>query len=115
LLTEKDEVLKCSYEWQVGDPKSDSWAGNLSDELEIALGHVSLDRDGRDLKNRCQIIKTRRNDIKRRSNRERMKCKMTLVSYQNIKEEWEREIYMYIYVIRMKEMGKDDLDWEFRN
>jgi hypothetical protein len=22
---------------------------------------------------------------------------------------------MYIYVIRMKEMGKDDLDWEFRN
>jgi hypothetical protein len=33
LLMEKDEFLKCYYEWQVGNPKCDSWASILCDEL----------------------------------------------------------------------------------
>jgi hypothetical protein len=47
---------------------------------------------GGDLKNICQIIKTRCNDIQRQSNREKMKDKKYLVSYWNVKQKWGREM-----------------------
>jgi hypothetical protein len=74
-------------ERRVGNPKHDRWARNLSEEFyRTSLGHNWLDRDGSDLKNTCQIIKTRRNDIKRQSNREKMKEKTFLASYWNTKQ-----------------------------
>jgi hypothetical protein len=44
---EKDKMLQSCYEWQAGNPKCDSWARNLSDELyKIGLGYIPLKRDG---------------------------------------------------------------------
>ena len=42
----------------------------------------------------CQIIKTRRNDIQRQS--EKIKEKKSLVSFWNMKLEWGRKMYTYI-------------------
>jgi hypothetical protein len=86
---EKDELLKCWYQWQVGNLKFDGCARNLSDKLyKIGLGYIWLDRHGRNLKNICQIIKTRCNDIHRQSNREKINENKSVISYWNMKQEW---------------------------
>jgi hypothetical protein len=86
LLMEKDELLKCCYELQVGNLKCDGCPRHLSNKLyKIGLGCICLDRHGRDLKNIRQIIKTSCNDIRRQSNREKMKDSKVLVSYWNMK------------------------------
>ena len=69
---EKDELLNYCNETQVGNPKSDSRVRKRSDE--IGLEYIWSDREGRDLKNTCQIIRTRSNDIQRQS--EKMKEKI---------------------------------------
>jgi hypothetical protein len=63
---EKDDLLKCSYEWQSENLKWDGCTRNLSDELyKFGLGYLWLDRHGRYFKNMCQVNNTRCNNIKR--------------------------------------------------
>jgi hypothetical protein len=65
--------------------------GTYNDELfKIQRGYIWLDRNGRSIINICQIIKTRFNDIQRQSKREKMKQRISLVSYWSTKQEWER-------------------------
>jgi hypothetical protein len=45
-----------------------------------------------EFENLCQIIKTRRNDIQRQS--EKVKEKTSLVSFWNMKQEWGRKMYI---------------------
>jgi hypothetical protein len=91
LLMEKEELLKCNYEWQAENLKCDGCTRNLSDKLyKFGLGYLWLDRHGRDFKNICQINNTRCNDIKRQPNREKLKEKKSLVSCWNMKQEMGR-------------------------
>lgn len=108
VLIEKDELLKCCYEWQVGNPKCGSWTRNLRDDLyKRGLVYLWLDRD---LKNVCQIIKTRSHDTKRKSKTEKTK-KNSLTAYWNTTQEWRTEMYID-NIIRKKELGQHGLDWE---
>jgi hypothetical protein len=67
---EEDELLKCCYEWQIGNFKCGSWAVSPRDELyKTGLQYILLYRGGMDLKDMCQIMKTRGSDIQRQSSR----------------------------------------------
>jgi hypothetical protein len=77
---EKDESLKCFYEWQLGNPKCNSWATNLNKLHKIWLGHILLEGDGRDLKNiYIKELKTIYDNIKRQSNRDKMKGRISIL------------------------------------
>jgi hypothetical protein len=46
-LMERDKLLKCCYEWQIGNPQCDSSARNLRGKLyKIRLGYMWLDIEG---------------------------------------------------------------------
>ena len=96
-LVEEDELLKCYYEWQLGNWKCESWAVSLRDEMyKLVFRYTLFDRWEMDLEYICQIIRTRCRDIQRQWSREKMKEKTFLVLYWNMKQYGWRGIYIYI-------------------
>jgi prefoldin subunit 5 len=54
----------------------------------MSLGWDTFGWAEKEFEKSCQIIKTRRNDIQRQS--EKIKEKISLVSFWNMKQEWGR-------------------------
>jgi hypothetical protein len=52
-------VRQC-YKWQVGQPKVESWAGRLKEELDtVGLGCIWQNEGEKEMRTICHITKTR--------------------------------------------------------
>jgi hypothetical protein len=60
------DLLQCCYDYQTQNLKWEGWVISLRNEIhKIGLGYIWLAREGRDLKDICQMIKPRRNNIQK--------------------------------------------------
>lgn len=51
------------FQWQVGQPKVESWAGRLKEELaSVVLGCIWKNEGAKEMRTICHITKTRCND-----------------------------------------------------
>jgi hypothetical protein len=95
LQTDKEELIRVCYKWQVNNLEFDSWARKLSKQLsKIGLGYIWQDLR---MNTVCGIsieIKERRNDTKRQNLFANIKEKRSLIFYSVMKQGWATEQYI---------------------
>lgn len=98
----QEELLKCCYDWQIGNLKWKNWAGSLRGKL-YKMGQVYIWHKGKDWDIRliCQKTVNRYNDIESQDKIQRMREKSKyLLGDIEAREEnyvhlvsWMREMY----------------------
>jgi hypothetical protein len=89
------ELVKKCYDWQKDNIKSDSWAKRVEEELET-IGVASVWQNQYEHNNSAvyRVVKRRCDDIERQNLFSRLSEKISLVFYQEMKQEWGREEYI---------------------
>jgi hypothetical protein len=86
------ELVKEWYGWQKDNIKSDSWAKRVKEELKkIGLASVWQNQYEHNNSAMYRVLKGRYNDIERQNLFSRLCEKISLVFYQEMKQEWGRE------------------------
>jgi hypothetical protein len=88
--------VKKYYDWQKDNIKSDGWAKRVKEELE-KIGLASIWQNKYEYNNSSaidRVVKGRCNDIEKQNLFSRLSGKISLVFYQEVKQEWEREEYI---------------------
>jgi hypothetical protein len=90
-----EELVKKCYDWQKDHIKSDSWAKRVKDELNRS-GLSSIWQNHYEHNNSAmyRVVKGRSDDIERQNLFSRLSEKISLVFYQEMKQEWGREEYI---------------------
>jgi hypothetical protein len=91
---DNQELVKKCYDWQKDNIKSDSWAKIVKEELE-ETGLASIWQSQYEYNNSAiyRVVKGRCNDIEKQNLFSRLSEKISLVFYNEMKQEWDREEY----------------------
>ncbi|KDR23460.1 hypothetical protein L798_08662 [Zootermopsis nevadensis] len=94
LQMDREDLVRGCYDWQVRNLKIGGWAKGLKEELDkLGLGYIWQDPQGRSVGRTCEILKERCNAIERQNVFDKIREKISLALYGEMKSGSGRQGY----------------------